>query len=206
MKGITAMRIVKSGYLPVVLVILFLTACTTTLQPGSTTATSVQVTLPNAANESSATSTVSAVANWVVYQSTDYGITFEYPAAYDDPAYKDSCGLKENNDGIQLGHQINLQVLEPDDLSLSEYADNLIKKKGWTVESQNNGVIDGREAVTVNYRFGGTSRFGTFTLIEKTPQIFALNFSAGSFCDIPEKQIFEPAVYTHILETFHFNP
>ena len=200
------MQTVKSGYLAAILIILILTACSAGSQPGSTTAATVQATLPMAGNELPATSTVSAVDNWVVYQSTDYGITFEYPAAYDDPAYKDSCGPKENNDGIQLGHQINLQVIEADDLSLSDYADNLIKRKGWTSESLNNSLIDGREAVTVNYRFGGTSRFGTFTLIEKEPQVFALNFSAGSFCDIPEKQIFEPEVYAHILETFHFIP
>jgi hypothetical protein len=69
-----------------------------------------------------------------------------------------------------------------------------------------NVTINGLEAVTVEYRFGGTNRFGAFTLIKHNTRIFALNFSAGSFCDIPEAQVSEPEVYSHMLETFQLTP
>jgi hypothetical protein len=125
---------------------------------------------------------------------------------HSDNAYKDSCGLKENSDGIHLGHQIDLLFLESNGLNLTEYARSLLQSKGWTSDSVKNVTINGLEAVTAEYRFGGTNRFGAFTLLEHNTRIFALNFSAGSFCDIPEAQVSEPEVYSHMLETFQLIP
>jgi hypothetical protein len=142
---------------------------------------------------------------WKTYRNGIYGFTFEYPAIYDELPYRDSCGLKENSDGIQLGHQIQLLFLDSGGLNLTEYTSNLLQSKGWGVDSQQNEPINGVEATTIQYRFGGTNRFGTFTLVKPDNRIFAFNFTAGSFCDIPENQASEPNVYSHMIETFRLD-
>ena len=139
---------------------------------------------------------------WKIYRNGIYGFTFEYPAIYDELPYGDTCGLKENGDGIQLGHQIQLQFLDSGGLNLKEYTSNLLQSKCWSVDSQKIEPINGVEAISVQYRFGSTDRFGTFTLVKPDERIFAFNFTAGSFCDIPENQVSEPIVYSHMIETF----
>lgn len=139
---------------------------------------------------------------WKTYRNEVYRFKFEYPEIYDELPYRDSCGLRENSDGIQLGHQIQLLFLDSGGLNLTEYTSNLLQSKGWSVDSQQNGPINGVEATTIQYRSGGTNRFGTFTLIKPDDHIFALNFTAGSFCDVPESQASEPNVYSHMIETF----
>jgi len=192
----------KTSIFTFTFILLFLTACGILYQPTLTLPPTVQATLPSEPAASLATPTSSTPAIWSIYHNSQYGFTFEYPTVYDEASYKDSCGIKENNDGIHLGHRIDLLFLESNGLNLTEYANDLLQNKGWTLESLKNATINGLETVTVEYRFGGTNRFGTFTLIEHNSRIFALNFSAGSFCDIPEAKVSEPEVYSHILETF----
>ena len=162
------------------------------------------VSAPEIASPTPATTVTSDIA-WKTYQNGTYGFTFEYPAIYDEPAYKDSCGLKESSDGVQLGHQIQIQFLDSGGLNLAEYTTNLLQSKGWSADSQQNEPVNGMEAVTVQYRFGGTNRFGTLTLVKPNDHIFAFNFTAGSFCDISESQTSEPNAYSHIIETFQLN-
>ncbi len=187
-------------------IVLLLTACGITFQPTPTIPSTDQIILSTKSAESLAAPTPSPSTIWSIYHNNQYGFTFEYPTVYDEASYKDSCGLKENRDGIHLGHQIDIFFMESNGLNLTGYANSLIKNKGWTSDSVKNVTINGLEAVTAEYRFGGTNRFGTFTLIEHNMHIFALNFSAGSFCDLPEAQVFEPEVYSHILETFQLAP
>jgi hypothetical protein len=153
--------------------------------------------LCNATSEPSSSNKI-----WKIYRNGIYGFTFEYPAIYDEPPYRDFCGLKEYRDGIQLGHQIQLLFLDSGGLNLTEYTNNLLQSKGWSVDSQQNEPINGVESIRVQYRFGSTNRFGTFTLVKSDERIFAFNFTAGSFCDIPESQAFEPNAYSHMIETF----
>lgn len=180
---------------------------TTTPEPIPTATSTIpptaQVTLPAAP---SATPNPSTSVTWNTYRNDAYGFTFEYPAIYDETSYKDSCGIKESNDGIHLGHQIDVLFLESNGLTLTDYASSLLQSKGWTLDSLTNVTINDLNAVTVEYRFGGTNRYGTFTLIEDNAHVLLLNFSAGSFCNILEAQISEPAAYAHILETFRLTP
>ena len=185
--------------------VLLLAACVTTSPPIQTIPSTLQVTSPAEPALVPTTPTSSTPAIWNTYHNDQYGFTFEYPAAYDNTSYITSCGIKESNDGIRIGHQIDLMFLESNGLGLPEFANNLLQSKGWTSNSIKNATTNGLETITVDYRFGGTNRFGTITLIKQNSFIFALNFSAGSFCDIPKSQVSEPEVYSHILETFQLS-
>lgn len=143
---------------------------------------------------------------WNTYQNDLYGFTFEYPAVYEEPAYQDLCGLKFNGDGIHLGQRIDLQSLDPGGLGLEDFASNLLLGKDWRVDVQTSQLISGLEGINIQYRFGGTNRFGTISLVEHNGRIFVFNYSAGSFCDITENQVqvLESAVYAHVIESFLF--
>ncbi len=142
---------------------------------------------------------------WKTYRNDVYGFTFEYPAIYDEAAYSDTCGIKPSDAGIHLGHQIDLFFLNANGQDLTQFADNLIQTKGWSIDSQTHDPINGLEAAAIQYRFGGTNRFGTFTLVKQGEQIFAFNFSAGGFCEVPTDQPAESAAYSHMIETFQLN-
>jgi hypothetical protein len=142
---------------------------------------------------------------WRTYQSALYGFTFEYPAVYEDAAYKDTCGLKETAEGIQIGQRIEVRYLDSGGLSLAEFADNFVKGQGWNVDSQSSASINGSDAISVQYRFGGTNRFGSITFISNNGRIYAVNFSAGSFCEMPDAQASEPNAYSRIVESFRFD-
>ena len=194
----------KTSIFLVFIIMFLLTACGTTLQPARTISPTVQATFPLEPAMHLMIPTSSASAVWSVYHNSQYGFTFEYPTAYEESSYIDSCGIKEDSHGIHLGHQIDLLFIESNGLKKTEYAKNLLQSKGWISDSLKNTTVNGQEAITVEYRFGGTNRFGTFTLIERNHHIFILSFSAGSFCDMPEVNVFEPEVYSHLLATFQF--
>lgn len=143
--------------------------------------------------------------SWKTYRNDIYSFTFEYPAIYDESPYKDTCGIRESSDSILLGQQIELLFLDSGGLELPEFTSNLLEDKDWMIESQENKLINNLESATVQYRFGGTNRFGTFTLIKHGETIFAFNFTAGGFCDVPEDQASEPNAYSHMIETFQLD-
>ena len=139
---------------------------------------------------------------WKTYQDNTFGFVMEYPAIYDEPPYTEACGLKPSNQGVRLGRQTEILFLPAQNLTLEEFAGSLVSEKGWSVESQEQTTVSGLPALTVEYRFGGTSRFGTFTLVDFQGLIFAFGFSAGDFCDIPGN-VTEAEAYSHLIETFH---
>lgn len=139
---------------------------------------------------------------WKTYQNNTFGFSMEYPILYDVAPYGETCSLQANNERIHLGHQIDLLFLTSGGLSLEEYAENLLKEKGWSMESQKYETVSGLPAITVDYRFGGTDRFGTFTLVEYHGLMYAFQFTAGDFCDIPGYQVTEPDAYAHMIDSF----
>lgn len=158
-----------------------LTVCGTILQSALTISPTVQATFPPEPAMHLVIPTSSASAVWSVYHNSQYGFIFEYPIAYEESSYIDSCGIKEDNDGIHLGHRIDLLFIESNGLNQTEYAKNLLQSKGWTSDSLKNTTVNGQEAITVEYRFGGTNRFGTFTLIELNSLIFFTKFFGWKF-------------------------
>ena len=144
---------------------------------------------------------------WEPYQNDRYGFSFEYPAVYEEPEYIDRCGLKENGTGIHVGQRIEIQFLDPGGLGLEDFASQLLQGKDWSLESQTSQLICGLEGKNIQYRIGGTSRFGTISLVEYNSRVFGFNFSAGDFCDIQDNLVLvsEGSVYAHLLESFRFD-
>ena len=180
--------------------IIFSSACGPTRPPA-----------PDGSAGSNAMPTLPAIATpgpdmlWKTYRNDDRGFTFEYPAIYDEAPYSESCGLKESSDGVHLGHQIDLLFLNSGGVGLAEFTSDLLQSKGWSVDSQTTEPLNGLEAVAIQYRFGGTNRFGSATLVKDGDLIYAFNFSAGGFCEVPDPQASEPNAYSHMLETFRLD-
>ncbi len=142
---------------------------------------------------------------WQTYHNVAGGFSFEYPAVYDDPANEATCGLYESPESIHFGHQIEVTLQDIAGLTLDDFTQNLVQNKGWTVDTQQHDPINGLEALTLQYRFGGTNRFGTLTLIQHAGSVLSLNMTAGSFCEIPGNPLTEPEAYTHLVQSLRFD-
>jgi hypothetical protein len=146
----------------------------------------------------------SAAPAWKMYQDAGGRFGFEYPAVYDEPAYRDRCAPRAMEEGAAVGARSELVFLDAGGSSLAESADKLLESKEWTEESRADETVGGRPALTVAYRFGGLNRYGTFTLIPFGDKLLALGFSAGAPCDIPAAGITELDAYRHIIESIQF--
>jgi len=161
--------------------------------------------------QSPATQPVSFEISWKIYQNDELGISFEYPAVYDEPQYA-SCAVRVNSfpDGteISMGHQSFLLIQQPEEgVAIQSYVENLVAQKGWMLETQEETTVGGEEAIHIEYRFGGVGgRYGTATVTSHDGLIFAFNFYAGAFCDAPEANLGEGYAYQRWLESFSFVP
>jgi hypothetical protein len=141
---------------------------------------------------------------WKTHQDAAGRFSFEYPAAYDSPAYRDQCAPRESEDGLMFGMRSELGYIDSGDASLAESADRLLREKDWREESRAATTISGQPALTVAFRFGGTNRYGEFTLVPANGRLLVLGFSAGALCDIPEAGMTEFKAYQHARASFRF--
>jgi hypothetical protein len=141
---------------------------------------------------------------WATYQSKTYRFSFEYPAIYEMAPFKTTCGLRDLGSSLTLGARIEIVMYPVGSISLEDFTRQLLSTKDWMLENQDNGLLGGLSAININYRFGGTSRFGTITLVKHDQVVVALGFTSGSFCaDLPPEDD-EASTYQHILDTFQF--
>ena len=63
----------------------------------------------------------------------------------------------------------------------------------------------GNGAIEINYRFGGTNRFGTATFLNHKGLLLSFNLSAGVFRDVPEINLTEGQVYAQWIENLQFD-
>lgn len=181
---------------------LLLVACSALSTPIPTpTATSVPTLPPTPTLEPIVTT--AADIEWTAYINDARGFSFEYPTVYDEPAY--SCGPREDaGGGITVGNRIYISTQESMEVELDAIADNFVADVE-QVERRVSTHVSGEEALTVDYRFGGTGRFGTVTFMKHADQLWSFNWTAGAFCD-PGGKVFEGDAYSHLLETFQFTP
>lgn len=125
---------------------------------------------------------------------------------YDEAAHTEQCSVRKTDDGVGVGIRIELAFVDPGGKSLDDYATALMKSKEWNETSRATATAGGQPALTVEYRFGGTNRYGTFTLVSHGGKTLAFNFSAGAFCDFPEANVTELDAYHHLIESFQFLP
>jgi hypothetical protein len=187
---------------------------TATVQNLTETPTKIQTYQPSAAIPSSQETSIPTptidysglVDIWSMYTNTIYGFAFEYPKLYDTKAYSDCMVKQINNEAYILyivwGYRSEFGISKNNVPSFNQYVEEWID--GMNVTSRNDQSINGQEAVTIEYRFGGLNRFGTTTLINgnENNQIFVFNFTAGGLCDLSDIGPDEYTAYKHAVETF----
>lgn len=147
---------------------------------------------------------------WNIYENEQYGFSFEYPAAYDAGPCGFSFTEDENGLGIHFGNSSSLTVTPEIQVSLEEYVDSVIREFSsddtFQLERREAKDINGLPAETIDYRFGGPSRFGTAAFLIKDGHLFAFNLTAPASCEIPGVSVTEAAVYQHVIDTFKSIP
>ena len=145
------------------------------------------------------TSAPTCVSETTAYRNDQFGFEFQYCS---------ECTLTERSEGgdvyltLIVGGQLELHVSDSGGLSLTDYvsqATSQLEAGGASIESVVQAApVDGAEAVTVQYRFGGLGRYGEATFFERNGRVYDVGFRAGAFtCN-------EPQVYAGILSTFRF--
>ncbi|MHB1415713.1 MAG: hypothetical protein ACYC1C_10700 [Chloroflexota bacterium] len=91
--------------------------------------------------------------------------------------------MTEADQSLAIGSGIWLEVLDGAGLSLADFVDQLMEKKvqaaGWTIESRQTSQVGGNTAEHVEYRFGGTNRYGAVYFIQDQGKIYAWQLTAG---------------------------
>jgi hypothetical protein len=99
---------------------------------------------------------------WKQYHNETYGITFEYPALYDEApyqAYGCNIRLSTSKSGvyIDVGERISVSIENAPQQTLGAYVEAFIQDNAgpdFTVTSRENGRVGGVQAIAVEYRFG----------------------------------------------------
>jgi hypothetical protein len=142
---------------------------------------------------------------WSTYSSgTQPPFSFEYPSLYDSAAYS-ACKITQESSAnyllyLRFGYRSELAVARNDLQSLDSYVERW--RQGMDIESENYQTINGLQGVTIDYRFGGTNRFGSSTFINQDDLIYIFNFTAGGTCDLAEINLNEITIFNHAIETF----
>jgi len=139
-------------------------------------------------------------ADWLTYKNEEYGFEFSYPPI---PPGCENCKIIESDKGFNV-NTADLKIKDSEGLSLTEFVDN--EMEGFIVENKKDDLIDGKNAITVDYRFSGMNRFGITTFLEGDGNnIFMFSFRAGVFCCDPAVDIiYELEVHQAMLSTFEF--
>lgn len=155
---------------------------------------------------------------WEKYQNEAYGISFDYPAVYNESPYTDyACGIRlsepadSNEVYFYLGERITLAIIEAKNETLTDYVDHFVEKNegdDFTLISRSEGQVGGVKAITLEYRFGAFNRYGTVTYFKRSDKLYAVDFTAGVFCEMMTQDttsgMSEFGAYFHILESFQF--
>jgi hypothetical protein len=128
--------------------------------------------------------------------------------------YFKDCTLTEQPEGatglaggpvrlsVIVGSRLELHVSDSGGMSLADHVSQVtgqLEARGASIDSVMPAApVDGVEAVTIQYRFGGPGRYGEATFFERNGRVYDVGFTAGAFsCN-------EPQVYELVLSTFRF--
>jgi len=153
---------------------------------------------------------IAAYANsWTTYHG-NYGISFEYPAIYDEKPYQGICDAIESRDGAHFGEKSRVFVRKQESTSLDKYVLSFIPTyhpdEQFKLESQLSAQINGRPAITVKFKLGEAAESETLIFITDPAStlVFTFSFVGGNACAVPEIGISEEMIFQHAVDTFQF--
>ncbi len=129
--------------------------------------------------------------DWKLYRDDSQGFEFNYPTA---------CTVAQQDGSLTVGGRIDLAITDAGGVSLRDYVTRFVDERtrtsGWKVDSQQTVTLGANQGIRVDYRFGGTSRFGTAIFFDKQGRVYTWGLTAGSFaCN-------EPAAFDGIVSSF----
>lgn len=132
-------------------------------------------------------------AGWKRYQNQVFGFEFQHPEA---------CQVDQFGESFGVGGRIELAIVDAEGFGLLDYVNRLVAQKmaasDWKLQSQEATTVGETTAVSIEYRFGGTNRYGTARFVERQGRIYIWQLTAGGFtCD-------EPDVFDDVVSSFRF--
>jgi hypothetical protein len=190
------------------------TTATSTFVP-TNPAVPTQTSTPSPTNEP--TPTLEAInGGWSTFHTQEYGLSFLYPALYDqgfyDPADPLSfCNIQEKKEdgkfNVWVGH-IWL-VVAATNQSLEDIVDDYVRAKSmkWNIRAQAEVEIDGLPAVKVEYDRATPPRQGFKTLLVYNNNLLTIDFYEANFGDCSSSDIGYSSywIYEQIISTLTFD-
>jgi hypothetical protein len=140
-------------------------------------------------------------ADWVTYKNEKYGFEFKYPREF---AENEFCMARETEGGIEVGRFISISIEDSKGLNLSEYIDSVFPKE-FNIESKENIIVGGEEAVKINYSFSGPGAYGEAVFLLKDKKAYLFEFAYGNNpCVAHKLGIDEFDAFEDIISTFKF--
>jgi hypothetical protein len=136
----------------------------------------------------SPTPTYEVRGDWKIYRNDDLGFEFAFPSSYGEDDLS-GCRIytREDDDEfyLRLGERTELLVRFDVSEDLSTFVSNYIAEKTepdyWRVSSETESNVGGKDAITIEYRFGG-QRYGTATFVRHDSNMYQFNYHAGGDC------------------------
>jgi hypothetical protein len=149
---------------------------------------------------------------WKVYVNTKYGFEFKYPAEYD---LFEECKLKEEQNAIQLGDNLIIEIVDSKGLSLLQYTEKLKseleKEVGVKEFLTSRKMVDGKEGIEIAYSYG--PRYSRTTCLLNRNKIIKITLHAGLPCyvsafsdKVKENLPSEFEIYEQLPYLFRFYP
>lgn len=148
---------------------------------------------------------------WVEFVDEKAGITFEYPAVYEHPFYAWCGPFISYGDGETILEYTGKQTwiiqnpkTQTADEVLAELQERDETDDDFTIQSIGQGDVFGYSGYHIEYRFGGTNRYGAASIVEIGDRLVLWDFNAGPWCDIEEIDFSEQEAMIRFGETFRF--
>jgi Tol biopolymer transport system component len=150
------------------------------------------------------------VDKWLTYRNETYGFSFEYPAVYAEGPYA-YCDVREIpiEDGVMItiGMRSDLYVFAAHGQTVEDYVDSTIEDRqsgdpDWELTNRKTTTQAGVEAISIDYRFGSLSRFGSAKIFKRGEELYVFNITFGAFCDVPEINFYEWDAYPRMVSSF----
>jgi hypothetical protein len=156
--------------------------------------------------------TETEVGAWSRFEDEDLGVAFDYPTGYIEVgcAPERSASALGGSD-LRVGHRIVLHVEDsptedPQQASAAflDHRNSVNTDATFVLVQETPSILGGQPAVRLEYRFGGTGRFGESTFAVYNQRLYRLDFTAGDFCDLPETGMFEGQVFERVVASLQF--